>query len=526
MKNKQIAAPCWRALAAACALVLSACGGGGSSTVPVPVPVPVPPALVDQAYTDPLSYSNSADAALAAGDEHAALVHLQQTLDGRAISYSATSGHLTASDVRSGRPSASFFYVAYTGEQQDPATRALTFFYNGGPGSASLWLHMGSFGPKRMVTNIPSTVMPAPAQLVENPDSLLDTTDMVFVDAIGTGYSQAIAPNTNASFWGTDTDAAAFRDFVRRYIEVNHRQQSPIYLFGESYGGPRTAVLANLLELAGVRLTGLVLQSPILDYNANCGMFGPDESSCEGYLPTYAAIGAYHQLSRPAPTDLGVFIAQARAFSAEAYHGAVSAYIANKTAPAPAVLTQLAASTGMPEARWRQDVDLGPGTFQFQLLAGQLMGRYDARVIAPTGSALAQGGDPSLAVINAAFSSSVAPYLNNSLKYSARSDYISSANNIGSWKFSHDGKVLPDTVPDLAAAILQNPGLKVLAMSGYYDLATPFYQTERDLARLGANPNIHIRNYASGHMAYLDNLVRPVQRVDLRSFYANTMTGP
>lgn len=295
------------------AAALAACGGGGGGdSAPAPVAGPPPVAALPGSYADPVVYSGVATASLAGAQERAATVQARIGLDGRPLDYTATTGHLTATDLQTGQPAASFFYVAYTAGAQPAAQRPVTFFYNGGPGSASIWLHLGSFGPRRMATTFPSTEPPASApQLVDNDETLLDHSDLVFVDAIGTGYSQAIAPRTNAQFWGVDQDAAAFRDFVRRYLAANNRQASPLYLFGESYGGPRTAVLANLLESAGVRVAGIVLQSPAMDYNANCGVFNPGQVSCEGYIPSYAAVSAYHR-NGSLPADFSSVLQQAR----------------------------------------------------------------------------------------------------------------------------------------------------------------------------------------------------------------------
>lgn len=519
---RQFWRPC--AVASAIAMLLQACGGGAGSTAPPvaaptpPVTVPTPPAT-SSALSDGNAYSTARDAALATPNEQAAIVHTRMTLAGQQIDYTATTGHLTATDL-AGRAIVSFFYVAYTADNKSAASRPLTFFYNGGPGSASMWLHMGAFAPKRIVTNIPSSVMPSPTQLIENQESLLDVTDMVFVDAVGTGLSQAIAPNTNSNFWGVDSDAQSLRDFVRRYLAANGRSASPLYLFGESYGGPRTAVLANLLETAGVRLAGLIVQSPIMDYNSNCGVLDT-EISCEGYVPTYAAIGAYHRVSNPVPTDFSAYVTQARQFAAGPYHTAVSAYIASRIGPPLAAVNQLTAYTGMPTLTWQQDLNLRPGTFQRNVLPGQLVGRYDARVAAANGSALAAGGDPSQAVISTVFGTTMLNYLAGELKYSARSDYQPFSDIINEWNFSHDSKIVPDTIPDLASAIMINPQLKVLSMSGMHDLATPFYQTELDFARMGSNPNITIRNYSGGHMSYLDDTARRAQKADLLVFYGS-----
>jgi carboxypeptidase C (cathepsin A) len=521
LKPAACKAPWTAVLAAALAATITACGGGGGDGGATAPPV-TPPAQVPGALADPVIYNGSATASLAAASEQAATASSQITLNGTRHDYTATTGHLTARDARTGVPTVSFFYVAYTLNNQPAANRPVTFFYNGGPGSASLWLHLGSFGPKRLVANQPSnTVVASPAQVVDNAESMIDISDLVFVDAVGTGYSQAIAPSTNQDYWSVDTDAAALRDFVQRYVAANNRQSSPKYLFGESYGGPRTAVLANLLETAGTRLTGLVLQAPILDYNANCAVFDdPRAVSCEGYVPSYAAIGAYHQRSNPLPTDLSSYLQQARDFAAGAYRSAMTPWLQTQAAPPPAVTAQLAAYTGIAQADWQINLNIDPGHIQRAVVPGDMLtGRYDARVVAPRNSPLSNGSDPSLAVINEAFVSGMRSYLADTLRYSAASNYLSYNNIIDRWNFSHEGKVVPDTVPDLASAIAINPGLKVLAMSGYYDLATPFYQTEKDLARLGANPNIVVRNYQSGHMGYLDNAARRAARADLGAFY-------
>lgn len=504
----------WRRLttAAMCAVILAACGGGGggsngatNTTPPVTTP------SVPGSYADATVYSSAATASLATPNENAAVIASHIQLNGQQFNYTATTGHLTASDLKTGQASVSFFYVAYTVAGADAARRPVIFFYNGGPGSASTYLHLGSFGPRRLVSTIPNASIP-PVQLVDNQETLLATADLVFVDAVGTGYTQAIAPNTNADFWGVDKDAAAFRDFVRRYITVNKREASPKFLFGESYGAPRTAVLANLLETAGVQIDGLVLLSAIMDYNSNCGVLDPNAISCEGYIPTYALTSAYHGRAASVPVDT------VRSFTAGGYRTAIAAYLASNVAPPAAVLGQLSDLTGMTTLVWQQNFDMQPGYYQQNAVAGQLLGRYDARVIAPVGSALARDGDPSLTVVNANFSSSIVSYMAGELHYSAGSAYAPFIDIVNRWNFSHDGKPLPDTIPDLAAALTLNPAMKIMAASGYHDLATPFHQTALDLARLGESSSILLKNYASGHMTYLDDSARRLQQTDLINF--------
>jgi carboxypeptidase C (cathepsin A) len=463
-------------------------------------------------------FSPDPGASLPAPLEDAVTSRHRITLGGAAIAYTATAGHLTARAPAGSAPEAAFFYVAYTADGQAPASRPLTFLYNGGPGSASLWLHLGSFGPKRLVTGDPSTTGKVPFPLVDNPESLLDATDLVFVDAVGTGLSEAIAPNTNQTFWGVDADAAAFRDFIQRYRTVNRRQASPLYLFGESYGTPRSAVLANLLGEAGIDLAGVILQSSILNYNTN-GAAGPG-ISCAGFLPTYAAVGAYYQLDHPEPDDLPAFLQRMRAFAAGSYGPAVTAWLASGTPLDGALVSRLTDGTGIAPALWQQEPNLQPGDFQSNLLPNILIGRYDARVSAPVGSILASQGDPSSTWIAKPFTDALAAYLTGFLGYAAAPEYAVSngtANEI--WDFSHDGLPLPDTIPDLAAAITRTPGMKILSLNGYHDLATPFYQTELDLARLGGQPELRIRHYNGGHMVYLDDASRPLERTDLKAFF-------
>lgn len=516
--------------AALLVLLLAACGGGGSSSSPPPPPVqetPIPgdqsvAGLADTAYTDATVYSSAPAASIAHADEGKAVAHRQITVQGASLQYTATTGHLAILDGN-GQAKASFFYVAYTLDGADPATRPVTFFYNGGPGSATIWLHLGSFGPRRLVTGDPATTAATPFPLVVNDETLLPSSDLVFVDAIGTGYSEAVAPHNNQEFWGVDVDAAAFRDFVQRWVSVNARSASPKFLFGESYGTTRSAVLAELLEAAGVHLKGVVLQSSVLDYNVNCGVIG--QGDCATYLPSYAATGAYFQRTTPVPQDLWSFLDQVRSFTLNGYEPALQAYLQQNTAPSASLLSQLSADTGISTAVWQQHFNLDPDTFREQLIPGSLLGRYDARVSAPVGSALASEGDPSSTFMDAQFALAIHTYLDRSLQYHNASTYVPLGNAIETWNFSHDNRSLPDVVPDLATALTLNPQLKVFSANGVHDLATPFFQTEQDLARLGSTAPVQLTFYEGGHMTYLDDRSRPKELADLKAFYQQAVGG-
>jgi carboxypeptidase C (cathepsin A) len=512
-------------LALTLALALAACGGsgGGSSTTQTPG-TPNPPSPPAPTFTDSLTYSAQGTASLASANEITAVTKHQLVIGSTTLNYTATVGHLTALTLTNPAPEASFFYIAYTLDGASAGTRPVTFFYNGGPGSATVWLHLGSFGPKRLVTNAPSTTTPAPFAFVDNTESLLDVSDLVFVDAIGTGFSEAIAPNNNRTFWGTDPDAAAFRDFVIRYVTVNGRTASPKFLFGESYGTPRSAILVNLLESAGTAMTGVVLQSSILNYNTNCGVFNTPSISCGPFLPSYGAVGAWLNMTTPPQpvAQLPAYMAQMRTLASTQYDPAVRARLGSGAAPSGNLIATLAADTGMGTGSWSSHFNMDPTYFHDNLVSNSVIGFYDGRMVAQRGTPLAADDDPSSTMYNASFASTIVSYLNGDLAYTNPSTYTISSNAINAWNFSHAGQQLPDTVPDLAAAMAQNSRLKILSVNGYHDIVTPFYNTELDLARLGANPNITIHFYQGGHMTYLDDVARVQEKADVAAFYGST----
>ncbi|MGH7086064.1 MAG: S10 family serine carboxypeptidase-like protein, partial [Acetobacteraceae bacterium] len=223
-------------------------------------------ATTDQPCLDTTAYGNGPNSSVIDTTENRAITHHTITLDGKPIPYTAIAGHLVAVDPESSAPVARIFYVAFTRDGADTNLRPVTFLYNGGPGSSAVFVLLGSFGPRRIVTSMPGFTPPPPYRMEDNPQSLLDLTDLVFINPVGTGYSAAIAPKKNKDFWGVDQDAAALRQFIERYLTACDRWNSPKFLYGESYGTARTAVLSYVLHEAGVELNGVVLQSSILDY--------------------------------------------------------------------------------------------------------------------------------------------------------------------------------------------------------------------------------------------------------------------
>lgn len=273
----------------------------------------------DQPYFDPVAYGNGPDDSVAAteADENAAVTHHSVTVGGAKIAYTATVGHLVTVDPSSSKPDAKMFYVAFTKDGAKEEARPLTFFYNGGPGSSSVFVLLGSFAPRRIKTAMPGFTPPAPYEMEDNPDSLLDRSDLIFINPVGTGYSAAIAPNKNRDFWGVDQDAGSIAQFIKRYLTKNNRWNSPKFLFGESYGTARSCVLAYKLHEDGIDLNGVTLQSSILDY-AQAG-------NPVGALPTAAADAWYHKKLgvHPTPTSLVTFAEEVAEFARTDYLNAL-----------------------------------------------------------------------------------------------------------------------------------------------------------------------------------------------------------
>ncbi len=456
------------------------------------------------------------DIATAPVNEIARVTHHTLATAHGAIAYTATAGTLTLRDD-DGKPIASMFYVAYVGDRgRGEAERPVTFLYNGGPGSASLWLHMGTFGPVRVRTPNAQPVGPAPYPYGPNPDSLLDKTDLVFLDAIGAGYSRMLGDTKGAAFWGVDEDIDAFARGITRYVTVNHRWNSPKFLFGESYGTTRSAGLVYALQSQGMQFNGVFLLSSILNYGVRDAGF---DHGYVTYIPSYAAAAAYHH-KIAAPADMGAFLNEVRAWAAGPYEQALAKGHNISDAELDAVARQMSAYTGISVAYLKQvNLRLDLSRFRTELLRNErrIIGRYDSRY---TGTEADAGGenpeyDPSDVAVSGAYNGAVRDYLERDLGYQTDLTYRPSGQGINqawNWKHKAPGARVPaavaDTAQDLGAAIRENPHLKVFSLNGLYDMATPFYGTEYDLAHMWLDPtlrgNVQFAYYPSGHMVYLN----------------------
>jgi carboxypeptidase C (cathepsin A) len=455
-------------------------------------------------------------------------------IDGHSIRYTATAGTLLINNDK-GKPNAQFFYVAYTRNGVDDMKhRPVTFLYNGGPGSSSIWLHMGAFGPMRVVTSNAKPTPPPPYDLVNNQYSLLDKTDLVFIDAIGTGFSKPVGDGQGKDFWGVDEDVHAFAKFIERYLTVNNRWNSPKFLLGESYGTTRSANLVDYLGEQGVAMNGVVLVSSILNYGDT---FPGTNLGYVTYLPSYAAIAWYHHKLANPPADLSAFLKQVRAFASGEYAHALFEGSNLPAAEYNDVVQKLHQYTGLSE-QYIKDANLrvDPSRFRAELLRDEhrTMGRYDARYegIDQDNAEERPDYDPSDTAIGPAFTTAFHYYLQNNLKYKSDTAYkVSGFGIIRHWDWKHplpDRRrgwpvPLPDVAANLAHAIRQNPHLKVFSANGYFDLATPFFKTEYDIAQTelpsSLADNISFHYYPSGHMIYLNVDSLKHLKADLAKFY-------
>ena len=437
---------------------------------------------------------------------------------------------------------ASMFYVAYFKTGAASTQRPLMFLFNGGPGSATVWLHMGAFGPRRVVTADDTHTPAAPYQVVNNDYSLLDASDLVFIDAPATGFSRIEGKDAEKAFFGVDVDAHAFGEFITAFLSKYSRWNSPKYIFGESYGTPRAAVLVNLLQdNYSVDVNGVVMLSQILNFDLSVdgaeGNPGVDLPYVVA-LPTYAATAWYHKkLAGTRPDKLETLLEEVEAFATGDYAKALMMGAELPASQRDAIANKLHEYTGLPVAYIQKaNLRIDGGEFEKNLQddADMTTGRLDSRFSGPTLDPLSKESeyDPQSSAISSAYVSAFNDYVRGTLKYGADKTYRPFYPAWRDWDLAHrqpgagEGQQPCNTMPDLAVAMKQNPGLKVLLTGGYFDIATPFYEGWYEMHHLkipaSLQNNITYHYYASGHMVYAHQESLKAIHDDVASFVAAT----
>lgn len=447
------------------------------------------------------------------------------TFGGQRINYVATAGE-TFLRAEDGTPRASIFSISYVREPRDP-NRPVTFLFNGGPGSGSVWLHMGAFGPRRVAIPSDGTDDGAPPYpIVDNPDSLLDVTDLVFIDPVGTGFSHALGATAASEFYGITQDAASIAQFIRLWLNENGRWNSPKYLGGESYGTTRSAAVLNQLEGAynDVALNGVILISTILDFGAGADTPGNEMTHILN-LPSMAATALYH--GKAEAQSVEAFVEEARRFAIGPYAHALLQGSALPPEERAAVRRELARFTGLSEAYLEQaDLRVTPARFYKELLRdrGLTIGRLDSRY---TGRDYDNAGeepdnDPSFYGIDAGYTAAINQHLRETLQVQTDRSYVT-IGRVGPWDWrlggGRDNDVYVNVAPYIGRALRENSGLRIFVGQGYYDFATPFFAAEYALSRTGIpRDRIVWRYYGSGHMMYVRDEDRVGLSRDVREF--------
>lgn len=455
------------------------------------------------------------------------------------LDYTATAGTVIVRDDDDA-PLSSMFYLAYVADRVEGAPRRpLTFLFNGGPGSASLWLNIGGFGPRRAPTATPDATPPAPYTVGDNPYTLLAVSDLVFLDAPGTGYSRLLGETRPDQVWGVDQDADAFARAITRYLTLTDSWNAPRFLFGESYGTTRASALVHRLQNQGLDVNGVVLLSTMLNWAEN--NLGLDQEHIN-LLPSFAATAWYHGRSAVDAASLDDVLAQAREFAQGDYAHALQLGDRIEPAREREVAARFAALTGIgADEALSRHLRIGMEPFRYALLRdeGRVVGRFDTRFRADhqyvigTGSHDPATDDAATAGVNSAHLSTFREHVACDLGYRSEQHYRHLYNMPISraWDWTHKAPGIdaptpvPDVSLDLSAAMRRNPNLKVAVMGGVYDLATPFFGAEVDIAKLYLAPtlreNVRFRFYESGHMTFVDERVVGQMSRDLQEFYAD-----
>ena len=450
-------------------------------------------------------------------EDKLSVTHHSVTINGEEIRYTATTGTLILKeevDKEGEKPKAAVFFVAYTRDDvEDPSTRPITFSFNGGPGSSSVWLHLGVLGPRRVKSDDDGELPQPPYQLTNNECSILDKTDLVFIDPVSTGFSRAVPGEEAKQFHGFKRDIESVGDFILLYLGRYKRWESPKFLIGESYGTTRASGLAGYLQgRHGTYLNGIMLVSVVLNFQTI--RFAPgNDLPYILYLPTYAATAFYHNKLDETDRELESFIDEVREFAIGDY--AVALMKGSNISPAERadIVNKLASYTGLtPEYIERTDLRINIARFCKELLRDEArtVGRFDSRFKGIDRDSAGENYeyDPSSAVIQGAYTATLNAYVRGDLEFESDLPYEILSRRVHPWDYSGHQNEYVNVGDTLRTAMTINPALKVFVANGYYDLATPFLASEYTFSHLGLDAslqdNITMAYYQAGHMMYID----------------------
>ncbi len=467
----------------------------------------------------------------AANADQLIVTHHSITIDGKPLAYTATTGLMPIFN-RSGKLMAHIFFVAYTKDHptRGSSHRPLTFAFNGGPGAGAVWLHIGCAGPVILKLNPNGSAPPPPYQLVSNPDTWLNATDLVFVDPVGTGYSNPAPGVPQSAFDGVMQDVQSLGNFVQTYLNRYNRWASPIFLAGESYGTTRAAALSDYLgNHDGLNLNGIILISSILNFQTISTGEGND-TPYPLFVPSYTAAAWYHHKLSPAMEQhFHQTLAAAEHWALTDYTTALAAGDSLSSAKRHAIAAQLAAFTGLSERYvLLSNLRIDPSAFEARLLQSQrkIIGRMDTRLTAYNDNPTLgrTGFDPAMQGFVAPFTSAFNIYVRQYLHYKNDSRYRALSGDVFPWNFGPGGSGYLTVTDNLRHAMVRNPAMKVMVCSGYFDLATPFLATIYTFDHLGLNPalesNITEKFFLGGHMLYHPATQRARLAADVRAFIA------
>lgn len=449
------------------------------------------------------------------------------TLDGKKVHYEATAGTMVMRD-EDGKPQASIFYTAYTVTSANAAGRPITFCFNGGPGSSSVWLHMGAFGPQRVAFTDDGQPLPPPVKLVENEGSILDLTDLVFIDPVSTGYSRAADEKNAKQFHGVQEDLNSVGEFIRLYTTRNQRWDSPKYLAGESYGTTRAAALANHLQSRlGMRLNGVMLVSSILNF-ATARFDDGNDLPYPLFFPSYTATAWHHKKLAPElQGDLKKVLAESEAFANGEYQQALFKGLELTTSEKKAVAAKAARLTGLSEDFiLRCNLRVEGQRFMRELLRdrGRTVGRFDSRYVGQDATDAGERPeyDPSYAAVQGTYTEGLNAYVRGWLKFQSDLPYEILTGRVQPWNYGTASNRYLNVAPALRSAMTANADLRVLVANGYYDLATPYGATQHTFNHLGADrkllDRVTMTYYEAGHMMYVHKPSLVKLRKDVAAF--------